>query len=400
MSDMKKIKDTLIKSGAAVFALDSTTGKFCISLDSSVLTEDFKTRTLFKDALIELMYDNGLSPDVLVGMDNAGIVFTSLMASSLGVPMAYVRSAAKDHGKKNRIEGLIQAGDRAVVFVDAVYTDKEVDGILKALDSTGCTVDGILTIFSCVENDMVLPLVTYDSLLRRAVKKKYVSQLFVDFMEDCEPAKDLDSIMAENAAEILLDIKAVALSPDKPFTFASGIISPIYCDNRLLISHHDQWMIIINYMMNIINDKIGAENFDIVCGTATAGIPHGALLADILKKPFIWVKDNVSQPIPEGSRVLIIEDLISTGKSSAAAVDAVREAGGVVSDVISIFTYGMKKADDIFAAKECMTYSVSNFDALIAVASEKKYIKKKDIDKICEWIVNPEKWGKKYGFEK
>jgi len=227
-----------------------------------------------------------------------------------------------------------------------------------------------------------------------------VSQLFVDFMEDIEPAKDLDSIMAENAAEILLDIKAVALSPDKPFTFASGIISPIYCDNRLLISHYDQWMTIINYMMNIINDKIGSENFDIVCGTATAGIPHGALLADILKKPFIWVKDSVSQPIPEGSRVLIIEDLISTGKSSASAVDAVREAGGVVSDVISIFTYGMKKADDIFAEKECMTYSVSNFDALISVASAKKYIKKKDIDKICEWIECPEKWGKKYGFEK
>ena len=96
----------------------------------------------------------------------------------------------------------------------------------------------------------------------------------------------------------------------------------------------------------------------------------------------------------------VIEDLRSTGKSSAAAVDAVREAGGVVSDVISIFTYGMKKADDLFAEKECMTYSVSNFDALISVASEKKYIKKKDIDKICEWIVNPEKWGKKYGFEK
>ena len=397
---MKKLKDKLIKSGAAIFALDSTTGKFCISLDSSVLTEDFKARTLLKDALIELMYDNGLSPDVLVGMDNAGIVFTSLISSALGIPMAYVRAAAKDHGKKNRIEGLIQPDDRAVVFVDAVYTDKEVDKILEALAGTGCTVEGILTIFSCVENDLVIPLVTYDSLLRRAVKKKYVSQLFVNFMEECEPEKDLDSIMAESAAEILLDIKAVALSPDKPFTFASGIISPIYCDNRLLISHYDQWMTIINYMMNIIDDKIGAENFDIVCGTATAGIPHGTILADILKKPFIWVKDTVSHPIPEGSRVLIIEDLISTGKSSAAAVDAVRHAGGVVSDVISIFTYGMRKADNIFADKECMTYSVSNFDALIEVASAKKYIKKKDIDKICKWIDNPEEWGKKYGFEK
>jgi len=397
---MKKIKDKLIKSGAAVFALDSTSGKFCISLDSSPLTEDFKTRTLFKDALIELIYDNGLSPDVLVGMDNAGIVFTSLISSTLGIPMAYVRSAAKDHGKKNRIEGLIQSGERAVVFVDAIYSDADVEGILKALESSGCTVEGILTIFSCIDNDIVLPLVTYDSLLRRAIKKKYISQLVVDFMEEGEDTRDLDAIMAENAAEILLDIKAVTLSPDKPFTFASGIISPIYCDNRLLISHYDQWMAIINYMLSIVNDKIGAENIDIICGTATAGIPHGALLADILEKPFIWVKDEVSQPVPEGSRVLIIEDLISTGKSSAAAVDVVREAGGTVSDVISIFTYGMKKADELFAEKKCMTYSVSNFDALVSVASAKKYIKKKDIDKICEWIDSPETWGKRYGFEK
>jgi len=159
-------------------------------------------------------------------------------------------------------------------------------------------------------------------------------------------------------------------------------------------------MAIINYMLSIVNDKIGAENIDIICGTATAGIPHGTLLADILEKPFIWVKDEVSQPVPEGSRVLIIEDLISTGKSSAAAVDVVREAGGTVSDVISIFTYGMKKADELFAEKGCMTYSVSNFDALVSVASAKKYIKKKDIDKICEWIDSPETWGKRYGFEK
>ena len=108
----------------------------------------------------------------------------------------------------------------------------------------------------------------------------------------------------------------------------------------------------------------------------------------------------MSQPVPEGSRVLIIEDLISTGKSSAAAVDVVREAGGTVSDVVSIFTYGMKKADELFAEKGCMTYSVSNFDALVSVASAKKYIKKKDIDKICEWIDSPETWGKRYGFEK
>ena len=217
-------------------------------------------------------------------------------------------------------------------------------------------------------------------------------------MED-EISKDLDSIMAENAAEILLDIKAVSLSPDKPFKFASGILSPIYCDNRLLISNYDQWMTIVNYMLNIINDKIGVENFDMICGTATAGIPHGILIADALEKPFIWVKEQISQPIPEGSRILVIEDLISTGKSSGAAVDVIRNAGGVVTDIVSIFTYGMKKADDVFIEKNCMTYSVSNFDTLVDVALSKKYIKKKDIEKICKWNSNPSEWGKKYGFE-
>jgi len=395
---MKKIKDALISSGAAVFALDSTSGKFCINLDSSVLTEDFKTRTMFKEALIALMDDNGLSPDILVGLDNAGIVFTSLLSSCTGIPMAYIRAKAKDHGKQNRVEGKISERDRAVAFIDAIYTEKQVDDLLDALNGTGCTVDGILTIFSCIDNDLVIPLTTYDSLLKRAVKKKYVSPLLVNFMEE-EDSKDLDSIMAENAAEILLDIKAVSLSPDKPFKYASGILSPIYCDNRLLISNYDQWMTIISYMLNIINDKIGVENFDIICGTATAGIPHGTLIADALEKPFIWVKDQISQPIPEGSRVLVIEDLISTGKSSGAAVDVIRDAGGIVTDVVSIFTYGMKKADDVFTEKKCMTYSVSNFETLVNVASSKKYIEEKDIDRICKWNSDPSGWGKKYGFE-
>ena len=107
-------------------------------------------------------------------------------------------------------------------------------------------------------------------------------------------------------AEILLDIKVVSLSRDNPSIFASGIKNPVYCGNRLLISHYDHLMTIINYMINIINNRIGAENIDIICGTATAGIPHETLLADILKKPFIWVKDFVSQLFHEGRRVLVI----------------------------------------------------------------------------------------------
>lgn len=387
----KNVKDKLLQSGAVIFSPE-------IRLDSSVLVKDFETRKFFKEALIDLMYNNVMQPDVLIGFDNSGIIFSAMIACECAMPMVYVRSAAKDHGKKNRVEGKVEPGARGLVFIDAIYSQEEIDFLEQAVADTGCKILGFLTIYSAVESNRIFSLSNYSSLYTRAVHKGYISKS-ASGDTGTSRSEEIDSFIAANAAETLLEIKAVALSPEKPFRYASGILSPIYCDNRLLISYYDNWMTIVGYMAHIIKKRIGVDSFDYVGGTATAGIPHGVLLADILEKPFIWVKNQISSSIPQGARVLIVEDLISTGKSSTDAVDVIREAGGQVTDCISIFTYEMKKGYELFRQKGCRYHAVSNFSVLAKVAADKNYINPEDIKKILEWNSDPEGWGKKYGFE-
>lgn len=387
----KNVKDKLLQSGAVIFSPE-------IRLDSSVLVKDFETRKFFKEALIDLMYNNVMQPDVLIGFDNSGIIFSAMIACECAMPMVYVRSAAKDHGKKNRVEGKVEQGARGLVFIDAIYSQEEIDFLEESVAETGCKILGFLTIYSAVESNRIFSLSNYSSLYRRAVHKGYISKA-ASGDAGTSRNEEIDSFIAANAAETLLEIKAVALSPEKPFRYASGILSPIYCDNRLLISYYDNWMTIVGYMAHIIKKRIGVDSFDYVGGTATAGIPHGVLLADILEKPFIWVKNQISSSIPQGARVLIVEDLISTGKSSTDAVDVIREAGGQVTDCISIFTYEMKKGYELFRQKGCRYHAVSNFSVLAKVAADKNYINPEDIKKILEWNSDPEGWGKKYGFE-
>lgn len=398
---MKKIADKLIKTGAALFECPGPSGKLSISINSSIIAGDPSLRSFFASALIDLMDKKSLAPDIIVGVDNAGIFFASMIALRSSLPMAYVRAAAKDHGKKNRIEGKINKGDKAVIFIDAVYDDDLIDSAEKALAETGCSVAGVIALFSSVKREHLFSLVTFGDLKKRALKKGYLNKFICDLCAETDrEAPDRESLIAENTADILLSIKAVSLSPEEPFRYASGILSPVYCDNRLLISYHKEWMKIINYMIEMIREKIGTDDFDVVGGTATAGIPHGILIADILNKPFVWLKSEVCGQFPRGSRVLIVEDLISSGKSSGNAIDAVRKSGGIVNDCISIFTYEMKKAEQMFDEKKCNNFSLSGFSRLVKTASEKKYIKKEDIEKICEWNRDPEGWGKRYGFEK
>jgi orotate phosphoribosyltransferase len=211
-------------------------------------------------------------------------------------------------------------------------------------------------------------------------------------------SKNMESTAA-HVAEKLLQIKAVKLSPQNPFTWASGIKSPIYCDNRLTLSYPA----IRNFIIQAFVEKAAAfEPFDIVAGVATAGIPHGALLADRLEKPFIYIREKAKSHgrqnqiegiLTEGVRVLVIEDLISTGGSSLKAVEAVREAGGIVTGVLAIFTYGFAKAEQVFNAARCPIATLSNYDILITQAIEKQYISASDFETLQAWRRSPETWG-------
>lgn len=201
-------------------------------------------------------------------------------------------------------------------------------------------------------------------------------------------------------AEFLLQIKAIKLQPANPFTWASGWKSPIYCDNRITLSHPAVRTYIRQKLAQLIQEEYGAV--DVIAGVATAGIPQGVLVAQELGLPFIYVRSKAKEhgtgsliegEVIEGQRVVVIEDLISTGKSSLQAVEALRGAGLSVAGLVAIFTYGFQQADDNFATAKCRFSTLSNYKALIDYAAEHAIIAKSDIEFLNKWRENPAVWG-------
>ena len=201
-------------------------------------------------------------------------------------------------------------------------------------------------------------------------------------------------------AEFLLQIKAIKLQPTKPFTWASGWKSPIYCDNRITLSHPSVRTYIRQNLALLLQEEYGAV--DVIAGVATAGIPQGVLVAQELGLPFIYVRAKAKEhgtgsliegEIIEGQRVVVVEDLISIGKSSIQAIEALRSAGLSVAGLVAIFTYGFKQADENFASTKCKFATLSNYKALVNYAVEHSYIPKSDIDLLSNWRENPSSWG-------
>jgi len=205
----------------------------------------------------------------------------------------------------------------------------------------------------------------------------------------------------KQVAEFLLQIKAIKLQPANPFTWASGWKSPIYCDNRVTLSHPTIRTYIRQQLTLAIQEKFGAVGC--IAGVATAGIPQGALVAQELGLPFIYVrakpKEHGTGSMIEGDdmtgkRVVVIEDLISTGKSSLQAVSALRDAGYDVAGLAAIFTYGFDIADKNFKNAKCPYFALSNYNALVSYAEENQYIKSGDVELLKEWRKSPDTWGK------
>ena len=207
--------------------------------------------------------------------------------------------------------------------------------------------------------------------------------------------------VAEQVASALLEIGAIRLNPSKPFKWASGWLSPIYCDNRLSLSFPESRLLIKNALVELIKEKF--PDVEAIAGVATAGIPQGALVADALNLPFIYVrpkpKDHGMQNLIEGKvspgqKVVVIEDLISTGGSSLKAVEALRDSDFEVLGMAAIFTYGFDLAANNFETSEVMLYTLSNYHALIKLAAEKGYIKASELKSLADWRAAPDKWGK------
>ena len=210
--------------------------------------------------------------------------------------------------------------------------------------------------------------------------------------------------IAKNIAHDLLSIRAVFLRPEQPFTWASGIKSPIYCDNRLTLTAPEVRTHVEKGLMEIINEHY--PEVEVLMGTSTAGIAHAAITGHMMNLPMGYVRsgakdhgrgNQIEGKLEKGQKVVVVEDLISTGGSVIEVVEALREAGAEVLGIASIFTYGMKKGLDRLAAADVKNVSLSNLDTLVEVAAEEGYIQKEDCERLIKFRNNPadESWMNK-----
>lgn len=209
-------------------------------------------------------------------------------------------------------------------------------------------------------------------------------------------------VLAGKIAKELLGIKAVALQPDQPFTWTSGIISPIYCDNRLTMSYPAIRSLIADGFVQLIRKYY--PDAEIIAGTATAGIPHAAWVAERMNLPMIYIRDKakghgkknqIEGALPAGAKTVVIEDLISTGGSSLKAALAVNEAGGTALGVAAIFSYQLDQAEATFSEADMPLHTLSNYTALIEAALEAGTIRQSDVELLQSWRKDPRAFSKK-----
>jgi orotate phosphoribosyltransferase len=209
---------------------------------------------------------------------------------------------------------------------------------------------------------------------------------------------------AKQMARLLLQIKAIKLNNEQPFTWASGKKSPIYCDNRVTLSYPEIRTFIREQFVAKINEEF--SEVDVIAGVATGAIAQGVLVAQELGKPFVYVRskakdhgltNQIEGELKSGQSVIVIEDLISTGQSSLAAVDALREKGAIVKGLVAIFTYGLDASINAFKEKEVRMDTICDYDTLLEEAKEENYVAEENLLSLNNWRNNPDKWSKDRG---
>lgn len=199
----------------------------------------------------------------------------------------------------------------------------------------------------------------------------------------------------------LLKINAIKLNPENPFQWASGWRSPIYCDNRKILSYPDVRQLVANTFKDAIKNQY--KDVEVIAGVATGAIAHGILVAEALNLPFVYVRSSAKQHglenlveghLPKGSKVVVIEDLISTGGSSLKAVDALRNAGAEVLGMMAIFSYGFEVSKQNFQSKDVALHTLANYNQLIELALQAGQITAQDMEVLKQWRIDPENWGK------
>ena len=214
---------------------------------------------------------------------------------------------------------------------------------------------------------------------------------------------NIDSTAYE-ISSILIDVGCIIFRPHQPFKYNSGIISPVYTDNRQILSKPKERKRIINLLTTLVQN-IGIP--DVIAGTATAGIPHAAFIAQKLNLPMIYARpkpkeygkeNQVEGSLKRGQSIIVVDDLISTGRSSLEAAEAIRRAGGKVENIVAITSYGLKKSEDNFRKSKIKLHVLTDLNHSCEVAMRKGFLKQEQIDIIKDWAKDPQNWAKKMGY--
>lgn len=363
--------------------------------------------------------------DAIIGTAHSGIPLATYLAQRLELPMAYVRTSIRDHGKSRQIEGIIKSGQKVLLVSDIMSTEKDIQIAVEAIGKVGARIVYCLTIYSnnlgFVEDFLEKEEIQYcsltdlDTLLRAESMGKMMSpaekSIVLEWMRnpmDWNRLREvrIEEMLGENKekiAQMLLEIEAVTLNTEEPWRFSSGILSPVYTDNRLLFSYPDKWKEVIDSFVGLIVNKIGVQNVDIICGTSTAGIPHAAYLAQRLGIPMIYVKSKkdehgkftrIEGHLERNDKVLIIEDLVTSGRSSISCAKAIREAGGIVENCLVIFTYGLDRSTRKFERERIELTALTDLKTLLDLAIKENHIKPEEKRIILEWVREPGKWDR------
>ncbi len=214
-----------------------------------------------------------------------------------------------------------------------------------------------------------------------------------------------NSSVAEEIAEILLSINGVTFSAAEPYRFTSGLLSPVYVDNRLLMSYPNERRRVVDAWVELIR-SVG--EFDAIAGTATAGIPHAAWISDKMDLPMVYVrgkakehgkKSQIEGLLQGGQKVVIVEDLISTGKSSLESQRAIREQGGIADDIVAIFSHTLPQSNENIQQASGRLATLTTFPTVVDIAVRKKQIQPSDREMVLDWLNDSANWGRRHGFE-
>lgn len=366
--------------------------------------------------------------DVIVGTAHSGISLATYVAQRLRLPAGYIRTSVKEHGKQKQIEGTsITKGSRALLISDIMSTEQDIPISVATIKNAGGKIIYCLTIFSnnlgFIEEFLKREKIDFSNLtdlktlLQVALQKKKISKdqanCVIEWMRNPKEwnkhrrnrVKKMLVRNNEKIAEILLQIETITFNTKSPYEFAHGISSPIYVDNRLLMAYPRYWQDVIDSMLNLIVDQIGMQNVDIIAGTSTAGVSHAAYLAERLGLPMVYVKSKTDEygkftrvegRVERNDKVLVIEDTISTGRSSISSAKALKKAGGLVEHCLAIFDYGLKDSKNAFGNEKIKLTALTNLNTVLDIAVVRNHLTQKEREIITKWAKKPHAWKKEY----